>query len=165
MQQKNHRSISLLLFWKCFLLICLPLWTLPTFVKIKKRLENKKNVKNVKNVTKIKKRFFTSMVCISCRTRKTPVHFTRTSRSRAVYGLCRNRSRASATSRELWAGRRVGRPTAAPAAAARPTCTRTWTRSQIRRRKASFTSREVNWTRVFEHAQTIVYELGGAGDL
>jgi len=37
MQQKNHRSISLLLFWKCFLLICLPLWTLPTFFKNKKR--------------------------------------------------------------------------------------------------------------------------------
>ena len=54
MQQKNHRSISLLLFWKCFLLICLPLWTLPT---LKKRLENlKKNVKNVKNVRKIKKK-------------------------------------------------------------------------------------------------------------
>ena len=46
MQQKNHRSISLLLFWKCFLLICLPLWTLPTFFK------NKKNVK---------KTFFTFM--------------------------------------------------------------------------------------------------------
>ena len=56
MQQKNHRSISLLLFWKWFLLFCLPLWTLPTFFKNKKRLENKKNVKNVINVTKIKKR-------------------------------------------------------------------------------------------------------------
>jgi len=38
MQQKNHRSISLLLFWKCFLLTCLPLWTLPTFLKIKKNV-------------------------------------------------------------------------------------------------------------------------------
>ena len=52
MQQKNHKSISLLLFWKCFLLIYLPLWTLPTFFK-KKRLENKKR----KNV-------FTSMVTL-----------------------------------------------------------------------------------------------------
>ena len=33
---------------KVFLLICLPLWTLPTFFKNKKRLE--KNVKNAKNV-------------------------------------------------------------------------------------------------------------------
>jgi len=43
MQQKNHSSISLLLFWKCF--FRLPLWTLPTFLKIKKRLENKKKRK------------------------------------------------------------------------------------------------------------------------
>ena len=49
MQQKNHRSISLLLFWKCVLLICLPLWTLPTFFKIK-------NVWKTKNVKKRKKR-------------------------------------------------------------------------------------------------------------
>ena len=57
----NRRSVSLLLFWKCFLLICLPLWTLPTFFKLKnvKKLENRKtlkrkkrdqNKKNVKNV-------------------------------------------------------------------------------------------------------------------
>ena len=48
MQQKNHRSISLLLFWKSFLLILLAALKLPTFFKNKKRLENKKNVKNVK---------------------------------------------------------------------------------------------------------------------
>jgi len=42
MQQKNHRSISLLLFWKCFLL-CLLLGYI-------------KNDKKRKNVTKIKKR-------------------------------------------------------------------------------------------------------------
>jgi len=60
MQQKNHRSISLLLFWKGFLLICLPLWTLPTFFKNKNVWKIKKTLKNVKNVTKIKnvKTFF-----------------------------------------------------------------------------------------------------------
>jgi len=47
MQEKSHRSISLLL------LICLPLCTLPTFLKIKKRLE--KNVKNVKKRDQNKK--------------------------------------------------------------------------------------------------------------
>ena len=55
MQQKNHRSVSLLLFWKCFLLICLPLWTLPTFFKNKKLLENKKTFKNVKTRDQNKK--------------------------------------------------------------------------------------------------------------
>jgi len=53
MQQKNHRSISLLLFWKCFLLICLPLWTLPTFFKIKNVWKIKR-----KNVTKKRKKTF-----------------------------------------------------------------------------------------------------------
>jgi len=35
--------------WKCFLLICLPLWTLPTFFANKKRLEK---------TLKRKKRFY-----------------------------------------------------------------------------------------------------------
>jgi len=60
---KNHRSISLLLFWKCFLLICLPLWTLPTFFK-NKNVWKIKNLKNVKNVTKIKN-VFTSVVNVT----------------------------------------------------------------------------------------------------
>jgi len=61
MKQKNHRYISLLYFWKCCLLICLPLWTLPTFFKIKKLLENKKNVLK-KRDQNLKKTFFTSML-------------------------------------------------------------------------------------------------------
>jgi len=68
MQQKNHRSISLLLFWSYFLFICLPLWTLLTFYLNKKRLENKKNVKKRKKTwpkfLKNVKTFFTSMVLI-----------------------------------------------------------------------------------------------------
>jgi len=66
MQQKNYVSISLLLFWKCFLLICLPLWTLPTFLKIK-YVWKIKNVKKRKNV-------FTSMASSWCRARKRPGH-------------------------------------------------------------------------------------------
>ena len=56
--------MSLLLFWKCFLLICLSLWTLPTFFKHKKRLENTKNVKKRKKRDQNRKRknVFTSMV-------------------------------------------------------------------------------------------------------
>ena len=62
MKQKNHRSISLLLFWKCLLSICLPLWTLPTFSKNKKNVwKIKQNVKNVKKRGQNKKNvFFTS---------------------------------------------------------------------------------------------------------
>jgi len=58
MQQRNHRrSISLLLLWKCFLLTCLTLWTLPTFFKNKKkRLKNKKNAKNVNKSDQNKKK-------------------------------------------------------------------------------------------------------------
>jgi len=45
LQQKNHhRSISLLLFLK----VLLAALNFANFLKIKKRLENKKNVKNVK---------------------------------------------------------------------------------------------------------------------
>ena len=57
MQHKNHRSISLLLFWKCFLLTCLPLCALPTFLKVKKtfgklkkRKKRKKRDQSLKNV-------------------------------------------------------------------------------------------------------------------
>ena len=68
MQQKNHRSISSLLFWKCFLLICLPLWTLPTLFFKLKNVWKIKNVKKVKNVTKIKKnvKTFLHLWSISC---------------------------------------------------------------------------------------------------
>ena len=58
MQQKNHRSVSLLLFWKYFLIICLPLWPLPTFFKNKKRLENKKTLKHKKRDQNKKNVFF-----------------------------------------------------------------------------------------------------------
>ena len=72
MQQKNHRSISLLLFWKCFLLICLPLWTLPTFLKNKKNVWKIKSFKHFKkrnqNLKKRKKSFFTSTVYELCLT-------------------------------------------------------------------------------------------------
>ena len=68
MQQKNHRSVSLLL---CFLLICLQPWTLPTFFLNKKRLENKKKRKKRKKRDHNKKTqknvYFTSMeYCDEC---------------------------------------------------------------------------------------------------
>jgi len=58
MQQKNHRSISLLLFWKCYLLMCLPLWTLPTF------LSNKKNVWKIKKTLQNVKKHFLHLWCV-----------------------------------------------------------------------------------------------------
>jgi len=52
MQQKNHRSISLLLFILTVLLVNLLAALNFANVFLKKRLENKKNVKNVTEIKK-----------------------------------------------------------------------------------------------------------------
>jgi len=120
-------AISLLLFWKCFLLICLQLWTLPTFFKIKKRLENKKNAKKVKKRYQNKKTqknvFFTSMststaTCRCARTSNSPRH-SASPRYTSDPSLCAvgHTSDARACTGALPAGlweRRAGRPSGLP---------------------------------------------------
>ena len=76
------RSFSLPLIWKCFLLICLPLWTLPTFLQIK----NVWKIKKVKNVTKIKKRkkFFFLHLCYALRCGITAIYSQTCHHGRAI---------------------------------------------------------------------------------
>ena len=57
MQQKYHRSVSLLLFWKCLVNLLAALNFANVFKNKKKRLENKKTlIKNVKKRDQNKKR-------------------------------------------------------------------------------------------------------------